>query len=104
MRHSADAVQDYRFRTLVDFGQTESHEFRCSDFYKKEDIVRKGFVHADGSLRLEFFIMKDDLKERIQLLREENQQLKAENQDFRAKQCASERIISKLENKLATYE
>ena len=58
MLHSSDREKDFKDKNTWDWTGRDNLCFVKADFYLIADLSKDGFIHADGSLRFEFYIKK----------------------------------------------
>ena len=80
LAHSNKDIESYE-RTFGDYSFKNHAEdgLGWPQFYKISDLSTNGFIHADGSLHLKFYVKKNNFQYRLKLIEEENTLLDAVN-------------------------
>ena len=56
--HANRRADDFEDMTIDNYQLNKSYAFGWPEFYLKEDLEKDGYIHADNSLKFEFYVKK----------------------------------------------
>ena len=60
MLHSSDPTKNHKSEIGTDDYKTDNDSIGYSTFYPKDKLSEDGFIFPDGSLRIEFYVKKNN--------------------------------------------